>query len=239
MTNIYNRPAPLDGNKKVTISQLEYNALIRNQKQLPEKYLHKKRFTTIKGEEWKLIPGTTNFEISNQGRVRKCYRDKYGTYFVSVLTPKSTVNGFYKKRLNLGEGVIKEIYLHKVVAELFVPRAEFMSGWIAYHIDGNTLNNRASNLAWRPRKIADSHSGKLKEIPYVSRVDGSVKIKRAKLSAGDRQEIIRFINSKTLTQSQIAERFGITQAWVSRIKNTGLRFVGGYAVPYSRTPNDN
>lgn len=236
MTNIYNRPEPLDLGTRVSISKAEHQALLRNQKKLPAKYLRRERFKAIDGEIWSVIPGTINYEISNLGRVRKCYRDKYNTYYVVLVHPKSKVNGFYRQRLNLGSGNIKEIYIHKVVGDLYVPKV--IDGWIAYHIDGNKENNRAANIGWRPRKVSNAHAGKLKTIPYVSKMDGTVKLRRSKLSPGDIKEICRLLNSKLFTQKQISETFSVSQSFISHIKSTGFRFIEGKAVPYNRIPNE-
>ena len=228
--SIYNRPAI----STITIPKDEYEKLLKNQKKVGVIQHAFKRFESIEGEIWEEIPGACSYEVSNLGRLRKCYRDRYNTYFVSVVPVRVNKDGYMRKRLNLGDGLTKEIYLHKVVAEAFVPRAESMRNWIPYHINGDNADGRASNLGWRPKKIPERQTGRLKVIEFISKVNGEIKQRRAKLSIGDIEEIGRLLKLKKLTQRQIAHRFNVSQTLISRIKKQGIRFVNGKAIPYQR-----
>ena len=83
-------------------------------------------------EQWKVYKKTklTLWEISDMGNVKKngqpyiCGKSNSGYYFFS------------------------NVFLHRAVAELFVPNTDPVHKTYVDHIDGNRLNNKASNLQW-------------------------------------------------------------------------------------------
>ncbi|MGL4523624.1 MAG: HNH endonuclease [Bacilli bacterium] len=83
-------------------------------------------------EQWK---DYKTYQISNHGRVRSYRHGKV-----------------YTRSLSHGRGYARvEIenvtcYLHRLVAELFVPNPDNLDN--VTHIDGNKRNNHASNLTW-------------------------------------------------------------------------------------------
>lgn len=233
MNNFYNIPEPISTEKTVTLTEAEYLALTARAKKRVSKYTPKKRFTEIPGERWKLIEGTANYEISTLGRIRRFTCDSYGAAFVSMVGPKP-VNNMLQHRLYLGCGLTKNIYVHKVVKETFEPAP--VTGMVVYHINGNTLDNRLVNLGYRPRKINEAVQ-KLKSKDYISKTDGLVKVKRSKLSIADIQQIQKLLKAG-VPQKKIAEQFNISQAYVSKLSNTGLKFIDGKAYPYTKTRND-
>lgn len=103
----------------------------------------------IEGEVWKTIEEYPNYIISNMGRVfSKKYRKNLKPY------PNKQKNKLHYFRVKLKNkvGVIKDIFVHRVVALAFVENAENKP--IIHHIDHNELNNRADNLLW---VTADEH----------------------------------------------------------------------------------
>ena len=116
-------------------------------------------------EVWKHIPGlSAGYEVSNLGNVRLNFVD----YAEPVKISKA----------KNGECIIyacsKQLRLHRVVAEAFLPLPDESSTtkWIVNHIDGNLENNVVSNLEWV--SYSDSakksyHVGKLKGIRIYCR----------------------------------------------------------------------
>lgn len=97
------------------------------------------------GELWKPILGASRYEISNMGRVRTYYKTK--DYFAEHQTSVNPVSGYVQVHLTLDTGKAKTYRLHRLVAKAWV------EGWsenrdVVNHIDGNRLNNAASNLEW-------------------------------------------------------------------------------------------
>lgn len=89
-------------------------------------------------EEWKEIPGENGYYISNFGRV---YSKNSGKY-MSIRTSSSGGKIFSIRR----GGKIKGYFIHRLVAELFVPNPE--SHHKIIFIDGDKENTRWDNLKW-------------------------------------------------------------------------------------------
>ena len=97
------------------------------------------------GELWKPVLGASRYEVSNMGRVRTYYKTK--DYFAEIKVDINPVSGYVQVHLTLDTGKAKTYRLHRLVAKAWV------EGWsenrdVVNHIDGNRLNNAASNLEW-------------------------------------------------------------------------------------------
>ena len=98
-------------------------------------------------EIWKDVKGYEKFyEVSNYGRVRS----KERTVNNKVFKPRYISggdNGKGYKKMILNDGVKKErVYIHRIVAEAFIPNP--LNKPYINHIDNNPNNNCASNLEW-------------------------------------------------------------------------------------------
>lgn len=104
----------------------------------------------IDGEMWKPILGYDGYFVSNMGRV-KHYVKTYDAY--CLLTPQRNVlSGYYYVGI-----ANKNLALHRVVAHSFVD-GETPENNTVNHIDGDTENNRASNLEWISQSDNNTHS---------------------------------------------------------------------------------
>lgn len=103
-------------------------------------------------EDWRPVPGFDRYEVSNLGRVRSkghlfwhelnfswTYRKP------KVLRVSHLRNGY--RAVSLYEGSRHEVCsVHALVLDAFTgPRPE---GFVARHLNGDRLDNRACNLAW-------------------------------------------------------------------------------------------
>lgn len=99
-------------------------------------------------DNWKEIPNTGKYEVSNDGRVRN---SKSGL----VLKTGWTRGGYEKVNLYY-DGNMHNAKIHRLVAEAFVPKKEGCS--IVNHIDGNKHNNCFTNLEWCTSKDNSIHA---------------------------------------------------------------------------------
>ena len=109
-------------------------------------------------EIWKDIKGYEGlYQVSNLGRCRSLDKDIPCSSLFSdkkslvrkgkILSDKrlSHVGGYIKHRLTKDKKT-KQYYLHKLVAEAFIPNPENKK--YVDHIDTNRLNNQVNNLRW-------------------------------------------------------------------------------------------
>ena len=101
--------------------------------------------SSMEGEIWKPILGASRYEVSNMGRIRTYYKTK--DYFAEIKSEPNPVSGYLQVHLTLDTGKAKTYRLHRLVAKAWV------DGWreerdVVNHIDGDRLNNAASNLEW-------------------------------------------------------------------------------------------
>lgn len=109
-------------------------------------------------EIWKDVKGYEGlYQVSNLGRCRSLDRivlcntllGNVGSYVHKgkILSNKRTnhKNGYIRLSL-VKDGVYKQYYLHKLVAEAFIPNLKNKA--YVDHIDTNKLNNCISNLRW-------------------------------------------------------------------------------------------
>ena len=86
----------------------------------------------------KLINGYTNYEIDTEGNIYNLNTKKY-------LKGSIGEHGYKYYRLSK-EGKKKMFYVHRLVAETFIPNENNLP--VVNHIDGNKLNNNVNNLEW-------------------------------------------------------------------------------------------
>lgn len=91
-------------------------------------------------EEWRIIKGFSNYEVSNTGFVRNA-----NTYY--ILKNRITKNGYCQVSLKDDiTGKFKNQYIHRLVALAFIENPE--DKVYVNHKDGNKTNNNISNLEW-------------------------------------------------------------------------------------------
>ena len=96
-------------------------------------------------ETWRKISNFSKYIISNKGRIISLPLDR-NFNIGKTLVPTLASNGYHHVHLRTNEGQIKIVYVHRLIAEAFIPNPDNKP--IVNHIDGNKLNNDASNLEW-------------------------------------------------------------------------------------------
>ncbi len=129
--------------------------------------------------------------------------------FGRPLKPQDNGHGYLTVKVNQ-----KHTYVHHLVCEKFHgPRPEGME---VAHIDGNTLNNAASNLRWSTPK--DNHADK----KLHGTDDRGTKNSRAAFS-DEQVKHIRHLYAIGYSQYYLAEEYNVSQATISRVV-TGVRY---------------
>lgn len=174
----------------------------------------------IKGEEWKpiKIKGQKNlrnqYAVSSLGRAAS-FREEISD---GKLLPGSTTSGY--KTLNLHiDGENGTLYIHREVAKLFCdknsPKEKFV-----IHINHDKSDNRAKNLKWVSQQEAIDHQQKSpSKLAYKE--SQATKKKGLKLTATQAKAIKTALDNprRKLTHKQIAEKYGISEMTIYRIKS--------------------
>lgn len=119
-----------------------------------------------KNEIWKTYKGIEydgEIQFSSRGRVKRLsyigYLGKYETYTEihvdRIVCPSNNGNG-YKYVTVQSRGKKKHIYVHRAVAELFIPKVQGKD--FVNHIDYDRGNNAVENLEWCTQKENAQHS---------------------------------------------------------------------------------
>ena len=161
----------------------------------------------LDGEVWKDIDSFEGYQVSNFGRVKSF---KYKT--PRILTPHLLVDylgvAFYI------DGKQKQRKIHILVAQAFIPNLDNKPE--VNHDDGNKFNCFVGNLYWATTAENQQHA--VKNGLAKSGVDDS----QSKIK--DEKDIIYIReNPDNLTLEQLATKFGMTVANVSKIQ-TGKRY---------------
>ena len=158
---------------------------------------------------WKKCNINDNYIVSDDGFVKSIKTNK-------ILKQKLDKDNYLSVNLSMGKrGTARQIFVHRLVAEAFIPNPENKS--LVLHIDGNPVNNCVSNLKWVTPKENVKHSIKigLKENDH-----GSLSC-NSKLSPNEISYCRKMYQprSKLYGCGALAKRFGVSKSTMSYILN--------------------
>lgn len=151
-----------------------------------------------KFEVWKKIH--TDYYVSNLGKIRR-----NNTLLKLIKTKK----GYLVVNLPFG-GKIKQCFVHRLVAEAFIPNKKNKP--VINHIDNNPLNNNIWNLEWVT--VAENRAHTVKQGRQKGQ-GGGEKNTQAKLTR-IKVDKIRLLYPKNI-QKNIAKQFKVHQSLISLI----------------------
>lgn len=97
-------------------------------------------------EEWRDVIGYEGlYEVSNLGNVRSCEHFTNGHHLISRVLKQNLNNRYMYVKLYKNH-TKRSVRVHRIVAMAFIPNQDGKPQ--VNHIDGNRLNNSASNLEW-------------------------------------------------------------------------------------------
>jgi len=171
----------------------------------------KRNLKRIVDEIWCDVPDTNRcYQVSNYGRLKSYINNpKEGR-----IIKGSDVNGFKLVQITMEKGK-KRSYIHKMVAEIWIPRPSDKHIYVS-HIDGNLANNHINNLEWHTKEsMAKKYSilGKERQQdPKYPKYRTSSKLKESDVA------LLKSMLEKGVVQSKIAKMFCISEMQVTRIK---------------------
>ena len=104
-----------------------------------------KKIRNLQGEIWKDIDGYDGYQVSNKGRVKSTIVRKEG----KLLKPVVNKLGYFQLGLSVN-GKSKTHYVHRLVAETFIPNPD--KKLCIDHINTDRTDNRVENLRWCTHK---------------------------------------------------------------------------------------
>jgi hypothetical protein len=111
-------------------------------------------------KEWRDIKGYEGlYQVSNTGKIKALNYHREG--IAKVISQTDNCTGYLKVQLGK-DGKKKKYFVHRLVAEAFIPRDVQKDE--VNHIDGNTYNNSAENLEWVTHSENLRHGARLGNI---------------------------------------------------------------------------
>lgn len=168
------------------------------------------------------IKQNNKYQISNYGTIiRKSYSltDKNNvlrTYKEKVISQSVNSSNYKKVILRDENGKGTNYYVHRLIAEHFIPNPENKEQ--VNHIDGNKWNNNISNLEW----VTPSENSKKAFDVGLREISGYNKIKVAQTSrrfSSEEVEQIKEYYSIGKTMKEIAEIYGCSDSVICNIIN--------------------
>ena len=174
----------------------------------------------IEGEEWRDVIGFEGlYQVSDYGRVRTLTangRFPIGTMIGSV---KST--GYVEAALTNREGIKVYRRIHQLVLDAFVgPAPDCLE---CNHKNGVKTDNRLDNLEWITRSENHIHRARVlglvatgENLARRGEINGSAKLTKAQVD-----EIREVYRDGRISQTSLAQRFGVHQTQISKIIRGG------------------
>jgi len=160
-------------------------------------------------EIWKDVAGYEGlYKVSNHGNIRSYIKTKYGKDGL-LMSLNEGSKGYLLIKLFNAKSVSKKWSVHRLVALAFVPNPENKPE--INHKDGIKNNNYFKNLEWCTPSENLVHAFKF----GLKMATKGEKNPCSKVTSKQILKIRSLIG--TLTQSEIADRFGISQSAVSLI----------------------
>jgi hypothetical protein len=165
---------------------------------------------------WRPIPGFSAYEVSDSGLVRRSYAvSPKHPVTLKPLKPRALKRGHLYINIRNDAGVIKSVYVHRLVALTFLGLPPSPSHQVA-HWDGNAANNTLANLRWATNQ---------------ENCQDSIRLGRSRRPGGENSSKARLTNEQAAAVRQNPQigcrewgrRLGVSHNVISQIKR-GLSY---------------
>ncbi len=163
-------------------------------------------------EEWKPLimqemASNEIYEISNYGRIKSYKVNKED----GLIIKGSSLKGYKILNIKLQSGKRTTKYIHKLVAESFIPKDDDLQQYVI-HLDFDKTNNHVDNLKWVTKETMYAHQ---KINPNYKR--GAINY--SKLSETDVIRLKKKLKRGKNKLYKLAKEFGITHTQLNRIRS--------------------
>ena len=164
-------------------------------------------------ETWKPITDYVGlYEVSSEGRVRNVKTGK-------ILKPKNNRRGYLFVGLHKN-GAVKNRYIHRLVAQAFIPNND-QSNTLINHKDENPRNNSVANLEWCTYKYNAN---------YGTRNERMAKSKSKPILQFDLETGLIIATYPSATEASLST--GIKHCNISSVARGKRKTAGGYGWKY-------
>lgn len=157
----------------------------------------------IMREQWKVIEGFENYEVSNLGNIRRLYLKGY-KYRKPVLQ-----SGYCSVTFVFNKTEFKKFQIHRLVAKAFIPNTDNKP--CVNHINGIKNDNRAENLEWCTYSENEKHS-----FDKLGKITNGIIRRKIPLN---KISYIKELNKKGFSQRSIAKQFNVSPTTILLIIN--------------------
>jgi len=162
---------------------------------------------------FKEIDGFPAYRVSELGEIETSWQ--WGPFYGGMKTEKkwkslslrANDKGYFPVSLSDVSGKTRRTHLHRIVAETHVSKKPFENACVR-HLDGNSRNNCANNLAWGT--YLDNENDKHAHGTHRSRITN------AKLTIQNIEEARR-MRTGGETIGNIAKKMGVSRPTISRL----------------------
>lgn len=171
-------------------------------------------------EEWKLIPNSKSYEVSNYGRVKKLKHKRWcipnrswSLYPERIKTPSNNNSKkYWRVEISYKNGFKRMEAIHRLVAYAFKLNPNVNKFNQVNHIDGDRNNNHWRNLQWCTGSMNMEHRIKqLKQKPWLKGQGCHF----SRLTEDQVKQIPELL--KTHNKRQIAKLFNVAPSTITEI----------------------
>jgi len=170
----------------------------------------------LRNETFKKVKsnGTTKrmyYMVSNLGRIKSVDKKSKSEHLIKGTYTKG---GYHQFNIKLESGDRQTFYVHRLVAELFLPKKK-KNQVVVCHKDGNKKNNKAKNITWASRDEWSKLHKKLGTFEGLDRKGGY----NSKLTEAKVRTIKKALKAGKKTKTSLAKKYGVSITQINRIQS--------------------